>query len=196
MTAESPVYKEPLPRSVPGKATPGKAAQNATIGTLRVDNHHIATQAVEKSYRKGQHKIPVLRGVNIKALKGSSSRSSGSPARARARCCTCSACSTRPTSAKILLDGERFLDDLPNRTRDPAPQPGSSALFSSSITCSPRAERFWKTSWRPLMIRYSALGILETTCREFLSANGPAKMHRRGRSRASHQTHAVGNVRR
>jgi lipoprotein-releasing system ATP-binding protein len=112
MTAESIVYKEPLPRSVPGKAP-----NNATIGTLRVENQHIGATAVEKSYRKGQHKIPVLRGVNIGAKKGEFLSIIGQSGSGKSTLLHLLGLLDTPDVGEVLLDGER-LDDLPGRTRD------------------------------------------------------------------------------
>jgi len=127
MTADSLVYKEPLPRNAQGKTTQGKttqgkptqgkAAQNANIGTLRVENQHISATAIEKSYRKGQHQIPVLRGVNIGAKKGEFLSIIGQSGSGKSTLLHLLGLLDTPDVGEILLDGER-LDDLPGRTRD------------------------------------------------------------------------------
>jgi lipoprotein-releasing system ATP-binding protein len=38
--------------------------------TIRMPQTHLAALAVEKAYRKAEHKIPVLRGVNVEVLRG------------------------------------------------------------------------------------------------------------------------------
>ena len=77
---------------------------------------------LSKSYRKGANEVPVLRGVDLEVERGEMLASSGPAARARARCCTSSACSTRPTPARSVLDGER-IDDLPRAQARRAAQP-------------------------------------------------------------------------
>ena len=77
------------------------------------------------SRRSGWTRATGKGGTRSRCCAGSTWRSSaarwwrswGPAARARARCCTSWACSTRPTPARCWLDGER-IDNRPDRQRD------------------------------------------------------------------------------
>jgi lipoprotein-releasing system ATP-binding protein len=157
MTAESLVYKEPLPRSAQGKAIQGKTTQggtqNASIGPLRVENLHIAATAVEKSYRKGQHKIPVLRGVNIGAKKGEFLSIIGQSGSGKSTLLHLLGLLDTPDVGEIQLDGER-LDDLPNRTRDQLRNRVFGFIFQFYHLLPELS--LLENVLAPLMIRYSA----------------------------------------
>jgi lipoprotein-releasing system ATP-binding protein len=112
MTTESLVYNETSPRQ-----SRGPLARNGEIGPLRVDAQHIAAAAIEKSYRKGQHKIPVLRGVNIGAQRGEFLSIIGQSGSGKSTLLHLLGLLDAPDVGEILLDGQR-LDDLPVRTRD------------------------------------------------------------------------------
>jgi lipoprotein-releasing system ATP-binding protein len=80
-------------------------------------NFHVAAVAIEKSYRKGQHRIPVLRGVNVGAAKGEFLSIIGQSGSGKSTLLHLLGLLDSPDVGEILLDGQR-LDDLPTRTRD------------------------------------------------------------------------------
>lgn len=85
--------------------------------TITMHQPHIASVALEKSYRKGQHKIPVLRGVDISARRGEFLSIVGQSGSGKSTLLHLMGLLDSPNVGEIQLDGER-IDDLPQRTRD------------------------------------------------------------------------------
>ena len=79
--------------------------------------NHIATVALEKSYLKGQHKIPVLRGVEITARKGEFMSVVGQSGSGKSTLLHLMGLLDTPSVGEVSLNGER-IDDLPAKTRD------------------------------------------------------------------------------
>jgi len=88
-----------------------------TTETIRIGGHHVAAVAIEKSYRKGQHRVSVLRGVNISAQKGEFLSIIGQSGSGKSTLLHLLGLLDTPDVGEILLEGQR-LDDLPVRTRD------------------------------------------------------------------------------
>ena len=84
---------------------------------IRMPQTHIAAVALEKFYRKGQHKIPVLRGVDISARRGEFLSIVGQSGSGKSTLLHLMGLLDSPNVGEIQLDGER-IDDLPQRTRD------------------------------------------------------------------------------
>ncbi len=108
MTVESPVKiagnrLTPLPR-------PSESAATAT-------EQHISAVALEKAYRKGQHKVSVLRGVKIAAARGEFLSIVGQSGSGKSTLLHLLGLLDAPDVGEIQLDGQR-IDDLPARTRD------------------------------------------------------------------------------
>ncbi len=79
--------------------------------------HYISTVAIEKSYRKGDHKIPVLQGVEISVSKGDFISIVGQSGSGKSTLLHLLGLLDAPDVGEIILDGQR-IDDLPTRTRD------------------------------------------------------------------------------
>ncbi|MBM81798.1 MAG: ATP-binding protein [Planctomycetaceae bacterium] len=80
-------------------------------------SNHISTVALEKAYLKGQHKIPVLRGVEISAKRGEFLSVVGQSGSGKSTLLHLMGLLDSPTVGEVLFNGER-IDDLPNKTRD------------------------------------------------------------------------------
>ena len=85
--------------------------------TVEMPQLHINALALEKSYRKGQHKIPVLQGVDIPVRKGDFISIVGQSGSGKSTLLHLLGLLDPPDVGEILLDGQR-IDDLPARTRD------------------------------------------------------------------------------
>lgn len=85
--------------------------------TLHVNEHHISAVALEKAYRKGEHKVSVLRGVNISVRKGEFLSIVGQSGSGKSTLLHLLGLLDTPDVGEILLAGQR-IDDLPHHTRD------------------------------------------------------------------------------
>jgi lipoprotein-releasing system ATP-binding protein len=85
--------------------------------TLSIAKPHITAVALEKTYRKGEHKIPVLRGVDISIREGEFLSIVGQSGCGKSTLLHLLGQLDAPDVGEILLDGER-IDDLPAATRD------------------------------------------------------------------------------
>jgi lipoprotein-releasing system ATP-binding protein len=99
----------------PPSLSPG--SQISESGTIRMNIPHVATVALEKSYRKGQHRIPVLQGIEVRANKGEFLSVIGQSGSGKSTLLHLMGLLDAPDVGEILLDGQR-IDDLPARTRD------------------------------------------------------------------------------
>jgi lipoprotein-releasing system ATP-binding protein len=97
--------------SVPRSAA--KAGVQARLDTTA----QLAAIAVEKTYRKGDHKIPVLRGVQLSVNRGELLSIVGQSGSGKSTLLHLMGLLDSPDVGEILLDGQR-IDDLPARTRD------------------------------------------------------------------------------
>jgi lipoprotein-releasing system ATP-binding protein len=148
MTTESLVYTGPNSRS-----PQTSLARVGEVGVMRVESSHIAAAAIEKSYRKGQHKIPVLRGVNIEAHKGEFLSIIGQSGSGKSTLLHLLGLLDTPDVGEILLDGQR-LDDLPTRTRDQLRNRVFGFIFQFYHLLPELS--LLENVLAPLMIRYSA----------------------------------------
>ncbi|MEX0717969.1 MAG: ABC transporter ATP-binding protein [Planctomycetaceae bacterium] len=73
--------------------------------------------AVEKAYRKGQHKVPVLHGVNLTAHTGEFLSIVGQSGSGKSTLLHLMGLLDAPDVGEVRLDGKR-IDDLPASTRD------------------------------------------------------------------------------
>jgi lipoprotein-releasing system ATP-binding protein len=78
---------------------------------------HIAATAVEKAYRKSEHKIPVLRGVDIEVRKGEFVSIVGQSGSGKSTLLHLLGLLDVPDIGDVTLAGQR-IDDLPTRSRD------------------------------------------------------------------------------
>jgi lipoprotein-releasing system ATP-binding protein len=86
-------------------------------GTITMPKTHIATIALEKSYRKGEHKIPVLRGVEVTARRGEFLAVVGQSGSGKSTLLHLMGLLDVPDVGEIRLEGKR-IDELPAATRD------------------------------------------------------------------------------
>ncbi len=77
----------------------------------------ISAVALEKAYRKGDSKIPVLHGVNVSIQQGELLSIIGQSGSGKSTLLHLMGLLDRPDVGEIMLNGER-IDDLPERTRD------------------------------------------------------------------------------
>ena len=84
---------------------------------ISIARPHIAAVALEKTYQKGQLKIPVLRGVDISIREGEFLSIVGQSGCGKSTLLHLLGLLDSPDVGEILLDGDR-IDDLPAATRD------------------------------------------------------------------------------
>jgi lipoprotein-releasing system ATP-binding protein len=77
----------------------------------------LSAVAIEKTYRKGTHPVPVLRGVDVAIRKGEFVSIVGQSGSGKSTLLHLFGLLDAPDVGEILLDGKR-VDDLPDRTRD------------------------------------------------------------------------------
>ena len=78
---------------------------------------HIAAVAVEKTYRKGENQVPVLRGVHLSVARGELLSIVGQSGSGKSTLMHLMGLLDSPDVGEIYLDGDR-IDDLPVRSRD------------------------------------------------------------------------------
>lgn len=88
-----------------------------TIATTPLVPAQIAAVAIEKAYRKGQHQVSVLRGVDVAVRKGEFVSIVGQSGSGKSTLLHLFGLLDTPDVGEVLLDGQR-IDDLPARTRD------------------------------------------------------------------------------
>jgi lipoprotein-releasing system ATP-binding protein len=94
------------------------ALQNAPHKTtVPMPTPQIAAVSIEKSYRKGQHRIPVLRGVDFVVRRGEFVSVVGQSGSGKSTLLHLMGLLDAPDVGEIQLDGQR-IDDLPIKTRD------------------------------------------------------------------------------
>lgn len=84
---------------------------------LKMPQTHISAIAVEKAYRKGEHKIPVLRGVDIEIGRGEFVSIIGQSGSGKSTLLHLLGLLDGPDIGEVKLYGQR-IDDLPQRSRD------------------------------------------------------------------------------
>jgi lipoprotein-releasing system ATP-binding protein len=84
---------------------------------IRMPQTHIAAVAVEKAYRKGVHKIPVLRGVDIEVRRGEFVSIVGQSGSGKSTLLHLLGLLDGPDVGEVTLYDQR-IDDLPPRSRD------------------------------------------------------------------------------
>jgi lipoprotein-releasing system ATP-binding protein len=114
---------------------------------------HVSAVAVEKSYRKGQHKVSVLRGVNINVRRGEFLSIIGQSGSGKSTLLHLLGLLDCPDIGEILLEGQR-MDDLPVRTRDQLRNRGFGFIFQFYHLLPELS--LLENVLAPLMIRYSA----------------------------------------
>jgi lipoprotein-releasing system ATP-binding protein len=85
--------------------------------TLKLPEPQLACVALEKAYRKGDHAVPVLRGVNLSASEGEFLSIVGQSGSGKSTLLHLMGLLDSPDVGEIRL-GEKRIDDLPERTCD------------------------------------------------------------------------------
>lgn len=88
-----------------------------TRETIAMPEPHIAAFSVEKAYRKGDHQVPVLHGVDISIRKGEFLSIVGTSGSGKSTLLHLLGLLDSPDIGEVQLGGQR-IDDLPARTRD------------------------------------------------------------------------------
>lgn len=78
---------------------------------------HICAKALDKAYRKGEHRVPVLRGVDISLYRGEFLSIVGSSGSGKSTLMHLLGLLDEPDNGEVWLDGTR-IDKLPATTRD------------------------------------------------------------------------------
>ena len=85
--------------------------------SIPLSAQHISTVAVEKTYRTGQHTVPVLRGVEMSVQRGEFVSIIGQSGSGKSTLLHLMGLLDQPTVGEIHIDGQR-VDDVPPVTRD------------------------------------------------------------------------------
>ncbi len=85
--------------------------------TIAMPEPQIAAFSVEKAYRKGEHLVPVLHGVDISIRKGEFLSIVGKSGSGKSTLLHLLGLLDSPDVGEVQLEGQR-IDDLPARTRD------------------------------------------------------------------------------
>jgi lipoprotein-releasing system ATP-binding protein len=93
------------------------AESSSNSEVIKVSEQHISAVALEKAYRKGQHKVSVLRGVEIAVRKGEFLSIVGQSGSGKSTLLHLLGLLDSADVGEILLEGDR-IDDLPAQTRD------------------------------------------------------------------------------
>ena len=84
---------------------------------IKMSQYHLASIALEKGYRKGEHQIPVLKGVEIGVRKGEFLSVVGQSGSGKSTLLHLLGLLDSPNVGEIHLEDQR-IDDLPATTRD------------------------------------------------------------------------------
>ena len=86
-------------------------------GCIKMPQTHLSAIALEKSYRKGNLQVPVLRGVEVQVRRGEFVSIIGQSGSGKSTLLHLLGLLDGPDIGEILLDGQR-IDDLPRQDRD------------------------------------------------------------------------------
>src|SRR5271154_3667804 len=90
---------------------------NPVRESISMSKPHVSALAVQKSYRMGEHRVPVLHGVDISVRKGEFLSIVGQSGSGKSTLMHLIGLLDSPDLGEVQLEGER-IDDLPARTRD------------------------------------------------------------------------------
>jgi len=124
---------------------------------IKMPQSHIAAIAVEKAYRKGDHKVPVLHGVNIDVDRGEFVSIVGQSGSGKSTLLHLLGLLDEPNVGEIHLDGQR-IDDLSARSRDELRNRVFGFIFQFYHLLPELS--VMENVLSPLMIRYSTWGYL------------------------------------
>ena len=123
--------------------------------TIKMPQTHIAAVAVEKAYRKGEHSIPVLRGVDIQIRRGEFVSIVGQSGSGKSTLLHLLGLLDSPDVGEVTLYDQR-IDDLPPQSRDELRNRVFGFIFQFYHLL-PELNLL-ENVLTPLMIRHSALG--------------------------------------
>lgn len=121
--------------------------------TIKMPSTHISTVALEKSYRKANHTIPVLRGVDVEVRRGEFLSIVGQSGSGKSTLLQILGLLDSPNIGEVLLEGDR-IDDLPAKTRDELRNRVFGFIFQSYHLLPELS--LLENVLSPLMIRHSA----------------------------------------
>lgn len=93
------------------------ASRTSTVKTVPMTKPLISALAIEKSYTKGEHKVPVLRGAGLEALRGEFISVVGQSGSGKSTLLQVMGLLDSPDNGEVLLDGNR-IDNLSQAARD------------------------------------------------------------------------------
>lgn len=85
--------------------------------SILLPTQHISATAIEKTYRTGEHTVPVLRGVEMSVQRGEFVSIIGQSGSGKSTLLHLMGLLDQPTVGEIHIEGQR-VDDLPAATRD------------------------------------------------------------------------------
>ena len=115
--------------------------------------YQLSAVAIEKAYRKGDYKVPVLRGVEVGVRKAEFLSIIGQSGSGKSTLLHLLGLLDTPNVGEVILDGQR-IDDLPPRTRDQLRNRVFGFIFQFYHLL-PELSLF-ENVLMPLMIRHSA----------------------------------------
>ncbi len=118
---------------------------------------HLATNGLEKSYRKGKNRVPVLQGVDLEVERGEFVAVVGASGSGKSTMLHVLGLLDAPDAGEVLLNGQR-IDSLPDRKRD-AHRNGTFGFVFQFYHLLPELTAI-ENVLMPLMIRHGVLSYL------------------------------------
>jgi lipoprotein-releasing system ATP-binding protein len=94
-----------------------EACETILLSSALPPHSQLVATGIDKAYRKGDHRVPVLRGVDISIQRGEFLSIIGQSGSGKSTLLHLMGLLDSPDMGEVLLDGQR-IDDLPARTRD------------------------------------------------------------------------------
>jgi len=131
-----------------------KANSKSKKDTLPMNVAQVSTKAIEKSYYKGHHRIPVLQGVDLSVQKGEFVSVVGQSGSGKSTLLHLIGLLDSPDVGEIRFEGDR-IDDLPAKTRDELRNRAFGFIFQAYHLLPEFS--LLENVLSPLMIRFSTL---------------------------------------
>lgn len=94
-----------------------ESCETILLSSAMPPHAQLVAAGIDKAYRKGDHQVPVLRGVDISIDRGEFLSIVGQSGSGKSTLLHLMGLLDAPDLGEVLLDGQR-IDDLPARTRD------------------------------------------------------------------------------